>query len=512
MDETNQAKGKSTTQNADEVSDGHVTGSVLESLGYHPTNIGYNSDDGDSDSDDDVESLHSLSSENSGSRKTNRFPEFNTELDMKTPVLKNKLLFTSKEILKKAMREYGRIQRFNMSFKKNDKKRLQAVCSKGNCSWVLWASRLHPKNCDDDTWQIKTLFNEQSCQMGIPNQKLMSSKWIAKTFLHKFQTDLNYAPKSLQQDVKEATGGYVCKTKCTRARKLAIEKVLGSYKEQYNKIYEYLGEVRHSNPGTTTICKLDNRLFVRMYVCLEGCKLGFKNHCRPFVSIDGCFLKGYYQGHILAAVGIDANDCIYPIAVAAVEAETHDSWCLFLQLLAEDLGIVNSHHVTFMSDKQKGLIESLLDLFPYAEKRNCVRHLYSNFKNDGGYKGKALKDALWKAARTTTVRDYEKAMAEMRKISEGAHNWLQLKYPVTWSKSHFSTHSKCDILLNNYSECFNKMIIDARDKPILTMMEIIRTKMMQRISKKAEAAQKYTGLLCPKIQKKVDTLIEQAAR
>ncbi|KAL4387721.1 hypothetical protein GQ457_09G011300 [Hibiscus cannabinus] len=315
MDETNQAKGKSTTQNetnveelldsegsdycpsehedsaseffdsdnnhgdaADEVSDGHVTGSVLESLGYHPTNIGYNSDDGDSD--DDVQSLHSLSSENSGNRKINRFPEFNTELDMKTPVLKNKLLFASKEILKEAMRQYGRVKRFNMSFKKNDKKRLQAVCSKGNCSWVLWASRLHPKDCDDDTWQIKTLFDEHSCQRGIPNQKLMSSKWIAKTFLHKFQTDLNYAPKSLQQDVKEATGGYVCKTKCTRARKLAIE----------------------------------------------------------------------------------------------------------------------------------------------------------------------------------------------------------------------------------------KMIIDARDKPILTMMEIIRTKMMQRISKKAEAAQKYTGLLCPKIQKKVDALIEQAAR
>ncbi|KAK8656091.1 hypothetical protein V6N13_108650 [Hibiscus sabdariffa] len=222
----------------------------------------------------------------------------------------------------------------------------------------------------------------------------------------------------------------------------------------------------------------------------EGCKLGFKNHCRPFISIDGCFLKGYYQGHILVVVGIDANDCIYPIAVAVVETETHGSWCWFLQLLAEDLGIVNFHHVIFMFDKQKGLIESLLDLFPYAKKRNCVRHLYSNFKNDESLKGKALKDALWKAARTTIVRDYEKAMAEIRRILEGAHNWLQSKGLITWSKSHFSTHSKCDTLLNNYLECFNKMIIDARDKPILTMVEIIRTKMMQRISKKAEAAQK----------------------
>ncbi|KAL4290083.1 hypothetical protein GQ457_14G014200 [Hibiscus cannabinus] len=197
------------------------------------------------------------------------------------------------------------------------------------------------------------------------------------------ETDLNYAPKSLQQDIKEATGGYVCKTKCTKARKLAIEKRVANW---------------------------DSRTIVGSLSILMD---------------------------VLSRVTI------------------------------------------------KGLIESLLDLFPFAENRNCVRHLYSNFKNDGGYKGKTLKAALWKAARTTTVRNYEKTMAEMRRISEGAHNWLQSK---------------------------GLMIIDARDKPILTMMEIIRTKMMQRIPKKAEAAQKYIGLLCPKIQKNVDTLIEQAAR
>ncbi|KAK8554902.1 hypothetical protein V6N13_118583 [Hibiscus sabdariffa] len=50
---------------------------------------------------------------------------------------------------------------------------------------------------------------------------------------------------------------------------------------------------------------------------------------RPFISVDGCFLKGYYQWYLLATVGIDANDCIYPITVAVVEAETRDSCCWF---------------------------------------------------------------------------------------------------------------------------------------------------------------------------------------
>ncbi|KAK8705090.1 hypothetical protein V6N13_048699 [Hibiscus sabdariffa] len=89
-------------------------------------------------------------------------------------------------------------------------------------------------------------------------------------------------------------------------------------------------------------------------VC-DGPVHGFKNHCRPFISANSCFLKGYHQGYLLADVGIDANDCIYPIAVVVVEAETRDSWSWFLKLLAEDLDIVNSHHLTLISDKQKVL-------------------------------------------------------------------------------------------------------------------------------------------------------------
>ncbi|KAK8612904.1 hypothetical protein V6N13_093008 [Hibiscus sabdariffa] len=71
---------------------------------------------------------------------------------------------------------------------------------------------------------------------------------------------------------------------------------------------------------------------------------------------------------------------------------------------------------------KKGLIETVLELCPHAGKSNCVRHMYSNFKNGEGFKGKALKDVLWKVARATTVRGYEKAMAEMKGISIDAYN------------------------------------------------------------------------------------------
>jgi len=42
--------------------------------------------------------------------------------------------------------------------------------------------------------------------------------------------------------------------------------------------------------------------------------------------MDGCFLKGYYGGQLLVAIGRDPNDQMLTIAFVVVEGETNDSW------------------------------------------------------------------------------------------------------------------------------------------------------------------------------------------
>ncbi|KAK8559883.1 hypothetical protein V6N13_016616 [Hibiscus sabdariffa] len=361
--------------------------------------------------------------------------------------------------------------------------------------------RLNPKDSNDNTWQIKTFVGEHKCNRDTKNRNC-TSKWQAREYIEKFIVEPNYSAKSLKQDVLKDHILQVPRSKCIRAKKMALEMIHGNQEKQYARIYDYLAELRGTNSGTTTICHLDNRLFVRMYVCLQACKDGFKAGCRPLICLDGCFLKGHYQGWLLAAVGIDANDCIYPLAYAVVECENRESWSWFLQLLETDLELTNSFHYTFMSYKQNGLVESILDIFPNGEHRTCVRHLYSNFKSKPENQGRALKDCLWKAARATYMKEWTDAMNEMKVMSEPSFNWLQPKDPRQWLKSHFSSRCKSDILLNNLSESFNKMILESRDKPILTMMEMIRSKLVTRIAAKKEAAEKIIGILCPKIQKK----------
>ncbi|XP_060196681.1 uncharacterized protein LOC132626000 [Lycium barbarum] len=92
-------------------------------------------------------------------------------------------------------------------------------------------------------------------------------------------------------------------------------------------------------------------------------------------------------------------------------------------------------------------------------------------------------------------------MKNISKLDLDAATWLNDKEPSEWSRSHFSSDAKCDILLNNVCEVFNSMILDARDKPIVTLLEKVRYLLMARMQTNREKAYKWkSGDVCPRIK------------
>ena len=61
-------------------------------------------------------------------------------------------------------------------------------------------------------------------------------------------------------------------------------------------------------------------------------------------------------------------------------------------------------------------------------------------------------------------------------------------------------------MVNNLSESFNSMIVKARDKPILSIVEWIKVRLMSRLYIKKTGIEKYGGNLCLSIQKKFEQL------
>ena len=64
-------------------------------------------------------------------------------------------------------------------------------------------------------------------------------------------------------------------------------------------------------------------------------------------------IKHRFSGQILSAIAKDANDSIFPVAMAIVEQETRESWIWFLEIFSDDIGRPEELQLVFIFDKQK---------------------------------------------------------------------------------------------------------------------------------------------------------------
>jgi hypothetical protein len=150
------------------------------------------------------------------------------------------------------------------------------------------------------------------------------------------------------------------------------------------------------------------------------------------------------------------------------------------------------------------------EVIPNVDHRICVRHLYANFRDIGGHRGVALKEKLWAAASAYTEGDFISVMDELKNMNSDAFEYLHKIDPSAWPRGWFTKDTKSDLLQNNICECFNSYILKACDKPILTMLEMIRRNLMQRCQAKREGIQKLTEKITPKIAKKLEALVYES--
>ena len=125
-------------------------------------------------------------------------------------------------------------------------------------------------------------------------------------------------------------------------------------------------------------------------------------------------------------------------------------------------------------------------------------------------------------------------MKKMEVDSPKAHAWVEELQPRTWIKAFsviFQNVTCCSTITQKFSTgefpcitptvCFCTLnvdfilklcsyILEAREFPILSMLETIFYKIMHRNVGKQKECEKWTGVICPKIKKKLDKATEWA--
>ncbi|XP_022637898.1 uncharacterized protein LOC106763352 [Vigna radiata var. radiata] len=358
--------------------------------------------------------------------ETSRFGDFATfkePTSMKDHIWELGTYFAEKDDFIDAIRSYGVHNGRKLKLWKNDKRRVSMKCygSQGKCPWYAYCGYRSTQH----TWQLRKIVDRHTYtrefKIGV-----VTSKWLSGRLEKSMKTNPDMKMTNLHNKFCKRYNIVVSRATTSRAKAMATTNIEGSYKQQYERLYDYAEELLRANPSSTVKINVepnqDQTIFKRIYVCLKACKDNFVS-CRPIIHLDGYFLKGKYGGELLTAVGRDANDQMCPLAYVVVKVENKESWTFFLELLIEDLGGGGfCSRCTFISDQQKGLLPALQSLLPDVDQRYCVRHIYSNFRKK--FTGLNLRQLLWKAAVSITPEAWESVMRQMKEVNLDAFKYL----------------------------------------------------------------------------------------
>nr|KAJ0210471.1 hypothetical protein LSAT_V11C400202580 [Lactuca sativa] len=313
----------------------------------------------------------------------------------------------------------------------------EVIEEKAKCTWRLHAYRAN----DNEYWFSQKI---KSC----------TATFISKQIMDQIESNPGVPIRAIQEELQRKYEVSISGDKVFKAKSLATKMVVGDCTKQYAVLRDYVLELQATNVDTT----------------------------------------------ILTAVGVDSSNGIYPLAYAIVESENTDSWKWFWECLGDDLDMHANSNFAFISDRQKGLIPAIAHIFPCAEHRYCLRHIYENMRKV--WRSTEYKEHLWNCAKATTIPEFETLMREFISYDVEAYAWFMKIPPHHWARSHFSV--------------FNSKLVKGRDKPIITYLEFIREYLMKRVCNVMKVINKCTGPLTPTgerlLQANISSALQYTAR
>ncbi|KAL4572798.1 hypothetical protein LXL04_019583 [Taraxacum kok-saghyz] len=395
---------------------------------------------------------------------------------------------------KRALNHHAIINEFDYLIQKSDQSRFSARCEKLDCEWRIYASIMQ----DGISFEVRKIGERHTCtRSNKGGNKRATQGWIANIIVDKLRSDGDVSPWELRNWIMKTYNVEIPYQKVFRGKQQAYIDMYGKWEDSFMKMDAFREELLNRNQGSVVEIDFDvvgdKKHFKRFFISLAACSRGFVAGCRPYVSLDACHLKGKFNGVLAAATGVDANNSIFPIAYSVLESENTQSWTWFLESLKKSIGTPSG--LVISSDMQKGLEVAIMHVYPNVEHRECIRHLFSNFKKQ--FRGEFFSKKLWDAANTYLPASHAILLNEISDVSQAAIKYLNNNHKKVWSKSKFGTTSKCDYNTNNISESFNSWIGALRYQPVLDLLDGVREKLIKRFDNKRMLVKKWNGVLVP---------------
>ncbi|CAK9145011.1 unnamed protein product [Ilex paraguariensis] len=416
--------------------------------------------------------------------------------------------FPDVKTFRSAIKEAAIAQHFELRIIKSDLIRYIAKCATEDCPWRIRAVKLP----NAPTFTIRSLEGTHTCGKNAQNGHHQASvDWIVNFIEERLRDNINYKPKDILHDIYKQYGITIPYKQAWRAKERGLQAIYGSSEEGYYLLPAYCEQIKKTNPGSIAevfTAGAENR-FQRLFVSFYASIHGFLNGCLPIVGLGGIQLKNKYLGTLLSATSFDADGGLFPLAFGVVDAENDESWMWFLSELhkALEMNIETIPQLTFLSDGQKGIVDAVKRKFPTSSHAVCMRHLSESIGKE--FKNSRLVQLLWRAAYSTTNIGFKEKLAEIEEVSSEAAKWLQQFPPSRWALIYFEG-TRYGHLSSNIEE-FNRWILEARELPIIQVIERIHGKLMAEFEECRSKSKSWFSVLAPSAERRMNEATDRAS-
>ncbi|KAL0360072.1 UNVERIFIED_CONTAM: hypothetical protein Sradi_3691700 [Sesamum radiatum] len=416
--------------------------------------------------------------------------------------------FPDVDTCRRTLKDIAIALHFEIRIVKSDRSRFIAKCSKEGCPW-----RVHVAKCPGvPTFTIRTLHGEHTCE-GVQNlhHQQASVGWVARSVEARVRDNPQYKPKEILQDIRDQHGVAVSYMQAWRGKERSMAALHGTYEEGFKLLPAYCEQIRKTNPGSiaSVVARGQDNSFQRLFVSYRAAIYGFINACRPLLELDRVHLKGKYLGTVFCAAAVDADDALFPLAIAIVDVESDENWMWFMSELRKLLGVNTDSmpRLTILSERTAGMVDAVETHFPNACHGFCLRYISENFRDT--FKNSKLVNIFWNAVYALTTAEFESKISEMVQISQDVLAWLHNFNPQLWAVAYFEGVRYGHFTLT-VTELLYNWALECHELPIVQMMEHIRHQLTSWFNDRRNMGMRLTSILVPSAEKRIAEAIADA--
>jgi hypothetical protein len=136
-------------------------------------------------------------------------------------------------------------------------------------------------------------------------------------------------PKELQTTLQDTHNYTIAYKTVWKGKEKALAQLYGTWEDSFQLLFMWKEAMLEKMPDSIIEFDVeveDEKLFFRRFFCALGpCLEGFREGCRPYLSVDSTTLNGRWNGHLPFATSVDSHNWMFPVAFGFFKSESKES-------------------------------------------------------------------------------------------------------------------------------------------------------------------------------------------